>query len=132
MNDEQLREEIFNLLASAQDSIAPEYHPNVLTHRILALITARVEEAKKEVEKRLRFNPDWTPDVKAILDEFNEARSHWQEETNTKVREVAEEIKGELENIWRIKSAPNDMPYIIIDYGKWQAFWDKYIKEEGE
>ena len=82
--------------------------------KAIPIIRKAVEE-----ENELRFNPDYVPDVKAILDEFNEARSHWQEETDAKVRAIAEDIKRELENKFHDISSSA----VIISNKEWQSHW---------
>jgi len=107
-------------------NIQPEFFTE-----ILALIPDE-KEIRKAVEKEyeLRFNPDWIPDVKAILDEFNEARSHWQEETAVKVAEARKAgIREVVEKLERYECQnPEDMAYhwLLIPPEDWQA-----IKSEG-
>jgi len=83
-----------------------------------------------EEENELRFNPDWIPDVKAILDEFNEARSHWQEETAVKVAEARKAgIREVVEKLERYECQnPEDMAYhwLLIPPEDWQV-----IKSDG-
>jgi len=39
-----IREEIFKLIEPMSGSIAPEYHPNIITYKILSHIKSQIEE----------------------------------------------------------------------------------------
>ncbi len=68
---------------------------------ILPILAARAEKHEAEAVREAlskAFNPDWKPDVQAILKEFNEARTTWETEKAEAVEQV---VKKERERIFQ-------------------------------
>ena len=93
LNDEELRRELTGIVehyAEAMQTEGNQYPEFIAVDKIEALLQPMIEKAVK-ADRELRFKPDWKPDVKKMLDEFNEARSHWQKEKDDAIDKAVEE-----------------------------------------
>ncbi len=85
-------------------------------------LTASIKDAEFAKEKELIFNPDWVPDVQAMLREFNESVIEIKAECQARVDKLIEEIESTS------RPMNTNMYGISLSRYAWQALKQKELK----